>query len=262
MAKHNVWMPLFVGDLIADTTHLSRADFGSYVLLICFYWRRREPLPDDDAALSAAARVTLEEWQAIRPVLAEFFEVADEVWRHRRIDEELEKSRKLYEGKRRGADKTNNARRQLKSIPSGTLSVPLSAVQSQSQSQSLERVHAAERPSLEEVLAYAQHIGLAPWKATDWFQEMEGGGWLDHSHRSIVNWRAVLDRVRTRWEADGRPMQPPTKSGIYDKDRTSNKRGTAQRPDRNAGTCNEGNHTKYGELGKVAPSGNVQRSGN
>src|SRR5258705_8106351 len=156
MAKHNIWMPLFVGDLIADTTHLSRADFGSYMLLICLYWRRREPLPDDDPALSAAARATLEEWKAIRPVLAQFFDIANGVWRHKRIDEELEISRRRYEGNRRGAEKTNSARRKPRTTPSDTPSAPLTGVQSQSHSQGLEREQtiALMRPSLEEVLAY------------------------------------------------------------------------------------------------------------
>src|SRR5687767_1610970 len=110
MAKYNAWMPLFIGDLIADTTHLSRADFGSYMLLVCLYWRRGEPLPDDDRVLSTAARATLDEWKASRPVLAEFFQTTDGLWRHKRIDEELENSRKRYEGTRRGAIQTNSAR--------------------------------------------------------------------------------------------------------------------------------------------------------
>ena len=213
-------MRLFVGDLIADTTHLNRCDFGSYMLLMCSYWRRRKPLPDDDRALSAAARVTPEEWKAIRPVLAEFFQIANGVWRHKRIDEELEQARKRYEANRSGAEKTNNARRNRKRTPTGTLSESVCGGQSESHSYSLERGQTcAERPGIEEVLAYAQVIGLAPWKATDWFQEMEGGGWLDHNHRPIVSWRAVLDRVRTKWEADGRPMQPPTQPGARKSDR-------------------------------------------
>ena len=57
--KTDIWMPIYIGDLVADTTHLSRADFGSYLLLIFLYWRRRGPLPDDDNALSEAARVAL-----------------------------------------------------------------------------------------------------------------------------------------------------------------------------------------------------------
>lgn len=67
----------------------------------------------------------------------------------------------------------------------------------------------AERPSLKEVLDRAQFIGLAPWKAEDWFNEMEGGGWLDFNHRPVANWQAVMARVKTKWEADGRPKTPP-----------------------------------------------------
>ena len=67
-----------------------------------------------------------------------------------------------------------------------------------------------EYPKLEEVLAHAQQIGLADWKATDWWQEMEGVGWLDYRHRPVQNWRYLLVRVKTKWEADGRPMKPPT----------------------------------------------------
>jgi hypothetical protein len=69
----------------------------------------------------------------------------------------------------------------------------------------------AEQPGIEEVLIEAQRIGLAEWKARDWFNEMEGCGWLDYNHRPIRAWRAVLARVRAKWEADGRPSQPPSR---------------------------------------------------
>lgn len=67
----------------------------------------------------------------------------------------------------------------------------------------------AERPSEAEVTAYAAVIGLAEWRAKDWFHEMEGCGWLDHNKRPVAKWQAVLNRVRTKWEADGRPSGPP-----------------------------------------------------
>ncbi|HET7624388.1 MAG TPA: hypothetical protein VFM25_03915 [Verrucomicrobiae bacterium] len=74
------------------------------------------------------------------------------------------------------------------------------------------RVADAERPGVEEVLIEAQRIGLSEWKARDWFNEMEGCGWLDYNHRPIVSWRAVLTRVKVKWEADGRPSQPPSRA--------------------------------------------------
>ncbi len=66
-----------------------------------------------------------------------------------------------------------------------------------------------EHPSLEEVLGKAQFVGLAEWKARDWFDEMQGCGWLDFQHRPIVDWAAILTRVCRKWESDGRPMSPP-----------------------------------------------------
>jgi uncharacterized protein YdaU (DUF1376 family) len=33
------WMPLYVGDYIADTAHLSCAESGAYLHLIMHYWR-------------------------------------------------------------------------------------------------------------------------------------------------------------------------------------------------------------------------------
>lgn len=64
-------------------------------------------------------------------------------------------------------------------------------------------------PTLPEVLAKAELIGLARWRAESWFNEMEGCGWLDYRHRPIKNWCAVLTEVRTKWEVDGRPHGPP-----------------------------------------------------
>jgi hypothetical protein len=70
----------------------------------------------------------------------------------------------------------------------------------------------SEQPSIDEVLMEAQRIGLAEWKARDWFNEMEGCGWLDYNHRPIKAWRAVLARVKVKWEADGRPKSPPSRN--------------------------------------------------
>lgn len=67
----------------------------------------------------------------------------------------------------------------------------------------------AERPGLTEVLAFASTIGLADWKARDWLEEMQACGWRDYNRRDVVAWRPMLTRVRTKWEADGRPMAPP-----------------------------------------------------
>jgi uncharacterized protein YdaU (DUF1376 family) len=81
-------MPLYVGDYLADTMHLSTEEHGAYLLLIFHYWQCRG-LPTADEQLARIARVSLAKWKKIRPVIAEFF---DEGWKHPRIEEELAKT--------------------------------------------------------------------------------------------------------------------------------------------------------------------------
>ena len=87
------WMPLYVGDYLAKTTHLTTFQHGAYLLLILHYWANGR-LPTTDSELMAIVRMTQPEWAANRYVLASFF---DEHWRHSRIDEELAKVRKISE---------------------------------------------------------------------------------------------------------------------------------------------------------------------
>lgn len=102
-------------------------------------------------------------------------------------------------------------------------------------------------PSWPAVRAHAVQIGLAEWKALDFFNEMEGCGWLDYNKRPIRKWQNVLNRVRTKWEADGRPMQPPT-NGNTSKSASANSRFVD--------TLNHtGQYPKEGVIGGRKPSG-------
>jgi uncharacterized protein YdaU (DUF1376 family) len=65
----NAFMPLYVGDYLADTTMLTRDQHGAYLLLIMAYWRNRGPLPDRDDALAMASRSTPQEWKKLRPII-------------------------------------------------------------------------------------------------------------------------------------------------------------------------------------------------
>jgi uncharacterized protein YdaU (DUF1376 family) len=87
--KTDAWMPLWIGPYLADTQHLTRDEHGGYLLMLMAYWRAGAPLPDDDKRLSAIAKATPKEWKALRPVLAEFFTVANGVWSHKRVEHEL-----------------------------------------------------------------------------------------------------------------------------------------------------------------------------
>jgi uncharacterized protein YdaU (DUF1376 family) len=81
------WMPLYVGDYLGDTGHLTTTQHGAYLLLMMHYWRKGE-LPDDDRQLSKIAKLPLKTWCEYRAILQDFFY---DGWKHKRIDVELQK---------------------------------------------------------------------------------------------------------------------------------------------------------------------------
>ena len=81
------WMPLYVGDYLGDTGHLTTTQHGAYLLLMMHYWHKGE-LPDDDRQLCKIAKLPLKTWNVYRATLQDFFH---DRWTHKRIDAELER---------------------------------------------------------------------------------------------------------------------------------------------------------------------------
>jgi uncharacterized protein YdaU (DUF1376 family) len=117
----NTWMPFYVGDYLRDTARLSTEAHGAYLLLIFEYWTSGRPLPDDDRQLAAIAKLSKFRWQKLKILLATFFSVADGVWRHKRIDVELENAKARAAAGRIGAEarwaKTNGTSHAIASEP-------------------------------------------------------------------------------------------------------------------------------------------------
>lgn len=113
-AKTSTWMPMYWGDYVRDTMHLRTLEHGAYMLLIGAYWVGGQPLPDDDNRLSAITRLEQKAWMNMRPAIAAFFSIGNGMWRHKRIDAELDRSKRLAElkqtaGKKGGKRKAENA---------------------------------------------------------------------------------------------------------------------------------------------------------
>jgi uncharacterized protein YdaU (DUF1376 family) len=87
------WMPLYVGDYLGDTGHLTTPQHGAYLLLMMHYWRKGE-LPDDDRQLAKITKLPLRTWSDYRPILQEFFHSG---WKHKRIDAELARMQRVSE---------------------------------------------------------------------------------------------------------------------------------------------------------------------
>lgn len=106
-ARPDTWMPMFWGDYFKDTNHLSTLEHGAYMLLIGHYWSTGAPPQDSDAILARIARLPLAGWRRIRPVIEAFFAIEEGLWRHGRVDAELDRATRFIEkqtenGKRGG----------------------------------------------------------------------------------------------------------------------------------------------------------------
>lgn len=84
------YMPLYVADYMADTSHLRTIEHGAYFLLIMAYWQSKQPLRALNGRLAVVAHLSNEEWDSVEPVLREFFTVTEDgYWVHKRIEAEL-----------------------------------------------------------------------------------------------------------------------------------------------------------------------------
>lgn len=91
-AKPDIWMPLYIGDYLRDTTRLTTVQHGAYVLLIMDYWTNGA-LPDDDQVLASITKCSDDEWQRIKPAIVSKFQIEDGHWKHSRIEKELTEAR-------------------------------------------------------------------------------------------------------------------------------------------------------------------------
>lgn len=87
MAKVDAWMPVYIGDYLADTAHLTTEQHGAYLLLIFAYWRIG-PLADNDAILAQITRLPLGSWMDARSIIRAFFKHSNGMLVHTRIDNE------------------------------------------------------------------------------------------------------------------------------------------------------------------------------
>lgn len=98
--SNRAWMPLHIGDYLADTGHLTAAEHGAYMLMIMHYWQNGS-LPENEKLIARIARLSPDQWDESRDVLSMLF---GENWSHRRIDAELSKADEIIEKRRNAAN--------------------------------------------------------------------------------------------------------------------------------------------------------------
>lgn len=98
--SNRAWMPLHIADYLADTGHLTAAEHGAYLLLIMHYWQNGH-LPENERVIARIAKLTAEQWEESRDMLAMLFGPS---WTHKRIDAELSKADDIIEKRKAAAE--------------------------------------------------------------------------------------------------------------------------------------------------------------
>jgi uncharacterized protein YdaU (DUF1376 family) len=94
------WMPLFWGDFLANTMHLSAQEAGAYLFLIAHAWEHDGVIPGEKVRLARIAHIRQDQWNRVWFALEKFFEPTSVVplidgYTHRRVTDELHRLGKI-----------------------------------------------------------------------------------------------------------------------------------------------------------------------
>jgi uncharacterized protein YdaU (DUF1376 family) len=258
MAKTNIWIALYPKDWLADTQDLTTQQHGAYFLLSMTYVIHGAPPRDNDDELARITKLTRRAWLRERERISRFFDIRGGFWFHKRIERELSVARENSDRARSNANKRWDKREAIKrelprAINDATASpqhMPNACPSpSPSPSETLSPVRVVEPlpnfPKSEaEAVNHAMRCAAPPeFIKTVWNKAMSRGG-CDAKDIPVRNWS---NYIATEWSYEQGRMERDKQKNNENRSRTHN-----QRPDRNAGTANEGAAGKYEGLGKVA----------
>ncbi|MES2635826.1 MAG: DUF1376 domain-containing protein [Pseudomonadota bacterium] len=197
--KTDIWMPLFIGDYLADTTRLTTLEHGAYLLLIMDYWRNGSP-PNNDSILANITRMQIKDWLKIKNVVMAFFKLESQHYSHSRIDKELHDAKiskeKAEEKARKAAEKRwgQEAAKQEQS-PSSSNATSIAS----SNQQAMHDLCPSPSPSPSPIKTLNSKAGASATRLPKDWQPSESDISFCLKERPELNPQSVADQFRDYW---------------------------------------------------------------
>ncbi len=121
------YFPLYTGDYLRDTRHLTPMRHGVYLLLLMHCWDQKAPLPLDEQETAGIANCrSADEIDALRYILSKYFVKMDDGWYNLRIQKEIERSENISGARSAAGKRGYEARaKQLLSKSQASASIPI-----------------------------------------------------------------------------------------------------------------------------------------
>lgn len=95
--KPDAWMPVYIGDFLAETAHLSCELKGALMLVRFAMWKGGGKVENHDGQLAAITGLGLKKWKSAKPMLMGFFQVSDNWLFDKQLAEEYQHACEVYE---------------------------------------------------------------------------------------------------------------------------------------------------------------------
>jgi len=108
------FMPVYTGDYLRDTRHLTPQKHGVYLLLLMHCWDQKGPLPLDEQECAGIANCrSADEIESLRYVLTRYFVEMGDGWYNKRMAEEVTRAEFISQKNREAGLKSAAKRRSL-----------------------------------------------------------------------------------------------------------------------------------------------------
>ena len=200
------YLPMYVGDYLKKTRHLTTEQHGAYLLILFDLWEHGGSIPFDHNLLARVANITPKRWGRIWDALEGYFTVSDGKLSHERLNQEIQKCLQISQ-KRKHAGKLGGEARSLKSQGGEQAFAKQMVKQTDSMSESYSDIEEKEEPKGSSKKKVSDKRGTRlpeTWTLPeDWASEAFQYRTPNGEYLTAAEIKDEADKFRDHWIAQG-----------------------------------------------------------